>query len=332
MRLSVITLAVVLASGFPAAVVHAASTTIDTTKAGWVWKGMSEYDDPSLAAGQGRAGGPGSYAAFTIAGTSVSVAMMQAPSVTVDGRGHRVGKVKVVVDGVSKMIANLYSDTPSGNDIVFSTDSLADGNHVVELTAVDGWVIVDHLVVRTGVDTDDSHAGTFHDDFRDGDVTRWTTYGGEWNVVDGYYTCPAGDGSKSVLNNLTFSDMLYQADVYVGKASPSGGDAGLIFRVSHPSIGTDSYTGYYAGLDVAQQRVVLGKASDSWTLLTSTPYQLQPMTTYHLRVYATGSQITIVVNNVPVIHFSDDSFRSGGVGLRTFHIDAGWAHVDVSHP
>jgi len=311
---------------------HAASTTIDTTKSGWVWRSMSEYDDPSLPAGQGRVGGPGAYAAYTFSGSSLSVAMMQAPSITLDGRAHRIGKVEVTLDGASKTVASLRADSPSAGYIVFTTDGLSAGNHVLELTAVDGWMVVDHIVIHGDDTSDQPIATTFHDDFKNGDVTRWTTYGGDWFVNDGFYSSHADDGCKALVSSMAFSDFLYQADVFIGKPNGTAGDAGLIFRVQKPSVGTDSYEGYYAGIDVAQQRIVLGKASNSWTLLSAVPYHLQSMTSYHLRVYATGPQITIVVDNIPVIRFSDDTFHSGAVGIRGFHIDAGWTHVDVSHP
>jgi len=294
---------------------------------------MSVYDDPTLSAGQGRVGGPGAYAAYTFSGSSVTVAMMQAPSITVDGRTHRIGKVDVTLDGASKTVASLRSDSPSGGYVVFTTNGLSAGNHVLELTAVEGWMVVDHIVIHDDDGpVDQPIATTFHDDFKNGDVTRWTPYGGDWFVSDGFYSSHADDGCKSLVNSMTFSDVLLQADVFIGKPNGSAGDAGLIFRVQKPSIGTDSYDGYYAGIDVAQQRIVLGKASNSWTLLTAVPYHLQSNATYHLRVYATGPQITIVLDNIPVIRFSDDTYHSGAVGLRSFHVDAGWAHVDVSHP
>ena len=64
MKCANIILTVILSLTF-AVSAHAASTVVDTTKSGWVWRQMSEYDDPGLAAGQGRVGGPGSYAAYT---------------------------------------------------------------------------------------------------------------------------------------------------------------------------------------------------------------------------------------------------------------------------
>src|SRR5580704_11828638 len=111
---------ILMASTMLVARVTAAPVVIDTTHSGWIWSGMSEYDDPAIASGKGRAGGPDSYAAYTISGTSVSIAMMQAPSISVDGRSHRMGKVKISIDGSTKAVARLYSDVASGNFIVYT--------------------------------------------------------------------------------------------------------------------------------------------------------------------------------------------------------------------
>lgn len=332
MKHAISILALILALGAVAACVHAAPLVIDTTHPGWIWNGMSEYDDPAIGAGQGRAGGPGSYGAYTFNGQSVSVAMMQAPSITVDGRPHRVGKVQISIDGAPKATPRVTGGGVAGNYVVYTTNTLTSGNHVLQLTAVDGWVVVDHITVQPdGSDLapkgNAAHQNAFHDDFRNGDVSAWAPYGGDWSVTGGYYTVTSGTGNKSLVSGSNYSDFAYQADVVV---AGQGGDAGLIFRVTEPSVGTDAYNGYYAGIDVAQQRIVLGKASNSWTILATVPFHAQAMTPYHLRVDAVGQNITVSVGNVPVIRFGDDTYPSGAVGVRTYDVDAGWTNVDVS--
>lgn len=93
--------------------------------------------------------------------------------------------------------------------------------------------------------------GSFSDNFNR-NASNWTTYGGTWTVINGQYTVGAYPGAKAVVNNTSFVNFTYDADLSI-----SGGDAGLIFRVSHPSTGTDAYTGYYAGLN-SSGYVVLG--------------------------------------------------------------------------
>ena len=260
--------------------------------------------------------------------------MMQAPSITVDGRAHQSRQGPG--DTRRSFKGSRPPSTPTraaGGYIVFTTNALSEGNHVLELTAVDGWIVVDHLVLHADDDagSDQPVANAFHDDFKNGDITRWTTYGGNWSVSDGFYTCQADDGSKATRYiRQSFSDFLYQADIFVGKRERHVRRRRPDLSSSKPSVGTDAYYGYYAGIDVGQQRVVLGKAGNSWTLLSA--YHLDPMSTHHLRVYATGSQITIVLDNIPVIRFSDDTYHSGAVGIQNFHIDAGWARSTSSHP
>jgi hypothetical protein len=93
--------------------------------------------------------------------------------------------------------------------------------------------------------------GLFSDNFDDGNANGWTTYGGTWSVVSGQYSVNQDPGAKSVADGTSFSDFTYEADLSVS----STGNCGVIFRVTNPAVGPDSFSGYFAGIDCGNSRV-----------------------------------------------------------------------------
>lgn len=135
---------------------------IEDTSPGWTWTGMEEYDDAQLSGGTGHAGGPGSSAAYTFHGTSVEVYGMAAEAIQVDSRWHKMGNVTVQLDGKS---IGSYSERKPSNTYNFSLVSitnLSDANHVLQLQADSGWVVIDYLSIGSQAAPDLSttpHAG-----------------------------------------------------------------------------------------------------------------------------------------------------------------------------
>ena len=124
-----------------------ASGVVDTHASGWIWHGMSVVDDPALHGGSGYGGGPGTFGAFTFKGTSVVVSAMRGLAVTVDGRAHKIGAVKVKIDGEELSTISLSQPATEYGSTVFSKAGLADKLHVLELDADSGWAVVDFLQV-----------------------------------------------------------------------------------------------------------------------------------------------------------------------------------------
>jgi hypothetical protein len=161
MRLGVVTLGIAaIAIAFSAASTYAlevptppassasGGTLIDDTEAGWTWSGLVEYDDSQLHGGSGHAGGPGSYAVYTFHGTSVQVFAMRAPSITVDGRHHRVGSLEISIDDHVKAAEPLNSSTNDYGYQAFSESGLSNSMHVLKLDPQDGWVVIDYIKVN----------------------------------------------------------------------------------------------------------------------------------------------------------------------------------------
>lgn len=188
-----------------------------------------------------------------------------------------------------------------------------------------GLICLDYIAVRIAPPI--IYTAQFSDNFNDGNANGWTTYGGTWSVVSGQYTVQPSPGPKSIANSTFFSNFTYDADLTI----VSGQDAGLIFRVTNPAVGTDSYSGYYAGLNTGGY-VVLGKANNNWTQLATSSMTVTPNTLYHLRVVANGSNIKVYVTSMttPKINFNDTSYTAGAIGLRTFNANAKFDNIAVS--
>lgn len=167
----------------------------------------------------------------------------------------------------------------------------------------------------------------FSDNFDDGNANGWTTYGGTWTVTGGQYCVNSDPGGKSIANNTNFSNFTYEADVMVG----SSGNAGLIFRVSNPSVGIDAYNGYYAGINAGNDTVELGKANGSWTQLGITSMVINADTMYHFKVVANGGNIKVYVSDMttPKIDRNDSTFTSGGIGARTCYANSKFDNISV---
>jgi len=180
-------------------------------------------------------------------------------------------------------------------------------------------------VVYSDVQPPVTSSGGFIDDFNDGNANGWTTYGGNWSVSGGQYTVGASSGAKALANGTYFYDFTFDADVSI-----NGGDAGIVFRVTNPGIGTDAYNGYYAGLK--STGVILGKASYNWTQIASSSMTINPNTMYHLRVVASGSNIKVYVNDMvtPKINVNDTTFAAGAIGVRTFNSNAKFDNILVT--
>ena len=149
-------------------------------------------------------------------------------------------------------------------------------------------------------------------------------YGGGWFYKDNAVHCASNEnnssgrtGSKIVANGTDFQDFTYTADVAVNTA----GDAGLMFRVTDPAIGSEAYKGYYLGLNAEKGTIEFGKAlAGKWIVIASAKYPIKMKETYQLQVKAVGDQFEVFINGTeqPIITARDASYKSGSVGLRAY--------------
>lgn len=167
----------------------------------------------------------------------------------------------------------------------------------------------------------------------------WKHYGGTWNVSGGVMSESAGGtgGSKSLAGSTGWTNYVIEADVRRDSAGPAG-NAGLLFRVSDPRLGTDALRGYYLG--VGEGAFQLGRMNHNWTQLTTAPINGgSPVGTWvHVRVEVAGCNIKMNVKRVddptepPLTKAYIDLGcpAAGAVGLRTFDGTASWRNLTVT--
>ncbi len=168
------------------------------------------------------------------------------------------------------------------------------------------------------------------DNFADGNMLDWTTYGGEWSVEDRRLTVKNTGGGMAMLDT-NFSDLVFDATV----ATVDGtGHPGLLFRVTELSATTHKYKGYKAAISPTGV-ITLGKADlGTFTDLAQTKMDMVVGEEYHVRVVATGCDIMIFVNDMDKakIMFTDESFTAGANGVRVFNAAAKFGSLSVAKP
>lgn len=115
---------------------------------GWIWRDTVTIEDTLFHGGAAVAGGPNCYGSFTFHGTGVEVFAIAGPAVVAEGRAHKPGRIKVLLDGKPQTEISLYRSSDQSDVSVFKATKLSDGNHVLELQAVGGWIAVDYLKIE----------------------------------------------------------------------------------------------------------------------------------------------------------------------------------------
>jgi hypothetical protein len=149
-------------------------------------------------------------------------------------------------------------------------------------------------------------------------------YGGGWFVKDGAISAASNKGSwgagihgsKIIAAAVKVEDFVLETDIKPGMV----GNAGVIFRVSNPSIGPDLYEGYYVGINPVLNRIEIGKSiNKTYVLLASSPLKVQRDKTYRLKVTAKGNAIAVSIDGAKsIVSVKDNDFKSGSIGLRSF--------------
>lgn len=154
----------------------------------------------------------------------------------------------------------------------------------------------------------------FHDEFDNANSDSWTVVDGKVAAGSGQFVAFA-PGAKALINQGTFSDFAYEADVTFNVA---GGNGGLIFRVGTAGVGDDTYQGYYAGIENGS--VMLGVANNNWKeLKRAAASDIKARQPYRMRVEAKGDSISVFVGDMTKARLTvkDGTYKSGKNGVRT---------------
>lgn len=121
-------------------------------------------------------------------------------------------------------------------------------------------------------------------------------------------------GEKLVLDGGDFKDFTASTKMTFLNG---GRDAGLIFRVSQPSVGFDAQRGYFAGIVPSANAVIFGKTDGKdWVEVARAPVSFDKAAPAEFGVTVKGSEITVRLNGKQVLSAKDDTYTSGSVGLR----------------
>jgi hypothetical protein len=153
----------------------------------------------------------------------------------------------------------------------------------------------------------------WNDRFAEGNIDDWLIYRG------GFLTDAALQlvkGAKAVVSAVQLADLRLSATLQVGNT----GDAGVIFRVTEPSIGVDHYKGYYVGISAAAQGVIIGKADNRWIEIARKSAAISASKTHNLRVEAQGQQVQVWLDEgeAALVEINDASHTKGTIGVRSF--------------
>ena len=171
----------------------------------------------------------------------------------------------------------------------------------------------------------------FTEDFHTAADTNWTRYGTNFAFSNGRYLLnQTNTYGKALVGDNFWTDGTLEADVMLNTAT---GDAGLLLRATNPDyIGPDAVFGYYVGLG-SSGTVFLGKMSNSWNQLTSTPMAVGVNTWHHLKITMAGPTLRVYVDDMttPKITWNDTTHRRGQIGVRAFQSNAQFDNVTFSN-
>jgi PAS domain S-box-containing protein len=175
----------------------------------------------------------------------------------------------------------------------------------------------------------------YHDQFTKGELNGWHSFGGTWSVQEDRVRNDSGErGAKLITGSQFWANYQVEADLQL---LGNGGDAGIVIRASDLDYGVDSYRGYYAGLRVDDQSLVLGRAEYGWLEYPPIrmPGGVSPNRWYHLT--ASAYECTIHASataldtgeSVSTSAFDRNCVRSGKIGLRDVQSGGIWRNVEV---
>ncbi len=141
-------------------------------------------------------------------------------------------------------------------------------------------------------------------------------YDGRWTPAeDGSVQGVGGDGSKIVWDGPAVSEGEVSVDVKLTEAT--GGNGGLILKVSDAGSGADSFTGYEISLE-RPGFLVLGRHRQDWEPIRRVPCDVPVNEWIGLTVRMTTNAFEVFVNGKSMVQFEDTEhpLQTGAAGLR----------------
>ncbi|KAI0378073.1 glycoside hydrolase family 43 protein [Hypomontagnella monticulosa] len=169
------------------------------------------------------------------------------------------------------------------------------------------------------------------DNFRDGNMLGWKTFGGNWTVEGYQITDLDHSGESRAMLDTNFGDLVFDATITLGDVS---GDAGLIFRSLGLDRGETGFTGYYASFSGAGAITLEKAESGRWSVIARTTTEVELEKEYEVRVTAIGHEIQIYMgaSTEPRIIAEDHTYGTGSTGVGIRGTKALFGDISVSRP
>jgi len=175
----------------------------------------------------------------------------------------------------------------------------------------------------------------YRDHFADGKMDEWMTFGGAWQVNNGYMLNDSDDiGAKLITGSKNLRNYRITSDIRLTNAF---GDAGILLRVRNAEEGTNAFNGYYAGIRLPNQllvgkmdfgfrplaRVVVkdGVRAGTWYVLS---FEAKDCT-----LVATASTAERKLLATATVVDTDACHTHGAFGLRSFEAGGSWKNIHV---
>ena len=128
-----------------------------------------------------------------------------------------------------------------------------------------------------------------------------------------------GNDAKAIIDGASYSNLEFSALISVGNQTTTS-DAGLFFRASNVSTGTNALKGYYVGIDANADRLLLGRMDNNWKTLKIVNTHISADYKYRITVVANGNNIKVYKYDDLLIDYTDSEpiLSAGAVGLDVY--------------
>jgi hypothetical protein len=114
------------------------------------------------------------------------------------------------------------------------------------------------------------------------------------------------------------------------KDGKSSRDAGIVFRVTGPSVGYDAQRGYFVGLIPQTSLLIFGRMDgQNWKELARAAVDLDPSQSQRLAIEVEGSNFVAYHNGEKRLTVKDENFNNGRVGLRVVNTHAVFRELKI---
>lgn len=132
------------AQGGPTA---SAGAVVEDSAPGWTWSGMDQMSGDQFHGGTALVGKSPATATYTFSGTAVKIVGASSKTIVVDHHVRLVGSMSVLIDGKAANPVSLQPAKSNTSATVLELSGLTPGNHVLNLKALNDWMVVDYIVV-----------------------------------------------------------------------------------------------------------------------------------------------------------------------------------------